>query len=106
MKKKSSDSLDLPVVEVLRPWESGLHHMHHAHHDRDTAGPFVALSYGEDLAAMLTDPAQAGGAGVPLTDRVCCDEPEGAFFADEIEAPAEKMGHQVGVAVALHVRVL
>ena len=50
--------------------------------------------------------AQAGAAGVALGDGVGGDQPQRAAGPQQIEAAAEEVGNQIGIAVAFEVELL
>ena len=80
--------------------------MDHTHYHCGQPRPLDAFGGGEDLAAVLADPAQSGRAGVALTDGVRCDEAKGAVFTKSVEGEPKEVRNEVGVAVALGVQVL
>ena len=100
------DALDVAAVDLLAVRYRPLPDVQHADDDGGQSGPFDPAADGKYLGAVLTDPAQAAGARVALGDGVGCDEAKGALLADEIERAAEKVGNEVGVAVAFSVDLL
>lgn len=87
------------------PYGHGSAHMHHANYNRRLSGPFHATQRGVNRAAVRADPAQSRRSRVALRNRVGGDQPEGAFWAQEIERAAIEMGNQVTVAVRVGMTV-
>ena len=81
------------------PGDGPLGNVNDAHDDRGLSRPFVAAAGVVDRPAVGADPAQAGRSRVALADRVRGDQAEESPGSQQVERPAEEVGHEVGVAV-------
>ena len=71
--------------------------MNDAHHHGREPRPLDAFSRGEDLTAILADPAKPGRTSVSLRDCVRGDEPEGASVTQQIEGAPIEVGNEICV---------
>src|SRR5262249_16793298 len=103
--EKRINPFALPAIEVPCPLEVPFRDVAHAHHYRRCAGPFDASSGSEDIPSVSADPTETSRASVPLGDGVGGDQAEGPALAQPIEGTAEEMSDEVGIAMALLVRL-
>jgi hypothetical protein len=106
MEEVRGDQRNLATVKLEWAGYLAARDVDHTHNYRGLTRPFVSLPSTVDRPAMRADPAQPGGSGIALSDRIRSDKTEASARFQKIKSPSEEVRDEVGISVRFRMNLL